>query len=425
GSKGGLLLCWSNNVSVLEIVNNFFSLEVKFVLNGRNDIMWGVFVYASVDDSERQYQWDLLLRHSLRWGELWFIGGDFNDIICNEEKKGGLVRGEGSFRDFRNFLQSLGVIECPLIGHQFTWSNLRRGEEFVEEKLDRICVSPEWWFKFPKTQIQNIPLASSDHNLLLMDLARSEEASKPRFMFDNRWTKKEGYKECISNAWKVAHKGPDLYRFQKKLRSVSTALLGWAVRQKTNSAHMINVCNAKLEVLSRQGGGRNWEEWQECKEKLHEAYREEELYWKQKSRVSWLKEGDKNTRFFQACVRQRRQRNNLDYLICRNGVQCKNRSEAVKEVEDFFTTLLKSKNHDSDPNQAQLILHILNCYCAASGQSVNLHKSSIFFSKNTPDSLKMSICNIFPGIAVAKYSKYLGLPLGIGRSNKDTFSFVK
>ncbi|CAA0812292.1 Unknown protein, partial [Striga hermonthica] len=55
--------------------------------------------------------------------------------------------------------------------------------------------------------------------------------------------------------------------------------------------------------------------------------------------------------------------------------------------------------------------------------SINLAKSNIFFSGNTPESVKNSICLILNGIVVAKSSKYLGLPLGIGRNKRDTFSF--
>ncbi|KAG2277884.1 hypothetical protein Bca52824_060439 [Brassica carinata] len=42
---------------------------------------------------------------------------------------------------------------------------------------------------------------------------------------------------------------------------------------------------------------------------LYEAFRDEELYWKQKSRATWLREGDQNTKFFHATTKQRRARN--------------------------------------------------------------------------------------------------------------------
>ncbi|GER34113.1 Glutamate-1-semialdehyde 2,1-aminomutase, partial [Striga asiatica] len=41
-------------VDVLEVVDNNFCFEVKFLLNGFADPMWGVFIYASVDPYLRQ-----------------------------------------------------------------------------------------------------------------------------------------------------------------------------------------------------------------------------------------------------------------------------------------------------------------------------------------------------------------------------------
>lgn len=45
---------------------------------------------------------------------------------------------------------------------------------------------------------------------------------------------------------------------------------------------------------------------QRLKLELIEAYRKEEIYWKQKSKDSWLKEGDQNTSFFHGSVKRRR-----------------------------------------------------------------------------------------------------------------------
>jgi hypothetical protein len=41
------------------------------------------------------------------------------------------------------------------------------------------------------------------------------------------------------------------------------------------------------------------------KEELSKRERQEETLWKQKSRIQWLKEGDKNTRFFHNSLIQR------------------------------------------------------------------------------------------------------------------------
>ncbi|CAA0838481.1 Unknown protein, partial [Striga hermonthica] len=50
---------------------------------------------------------------------------------------------------------------------------------------------------------------------------------------------------------------------------------------------------------------------------------------------------------------------------------------------------------------------------------VNLQKSCIFISRNTPQTLKDRICRVLQGIIPHRSTRYLGLPLGIGRSKKE------
>lgn len=74
--------------------------------------------------------------------------------------------------------------------------------------------------------------------------------------------------------------------------------------------------------------------------------------------------------------------------------------------------------------QALCLRRILQIYGTASGQLINLDKSSIIFSKNTPQDLKRSICAALDGVKEQTNAKYLGLPLVIGRSKQDVFNFI-
>lgn len=68
----------------------------------------------------------------------------------------------------------------------------------------------------------------------------------------------------------------------------------------------------KMKRLKLQGGQRDWEYRHSLKEQLDLAYREEEEYWSQKTRVHWLQEGDKNTQFFHASTTQRRKKDMME-----------------------------------------------------------------------------------------------------------------
>jgi hypothetical protein len=67
----------------------------------------------------------------------------------------------------------------------------------------------------------------------------------------------------------------------------------------------------------------------------------------------------------------------------------------------------------------------LGTYEQASGQRLNLEKTSIFFSSNTPDSDRQQILQASGVQATNCVEKYLGLPAIVGRSRRRAFTSLK
>lgn len=71
------------------------------------------------------------------------------------------------------------------------------------------------------------------------------------------------------------------------------------------------------------------------KTQLAEAYKEEERYWRQRSREQWLREGDKNTTYFHNFVKGRKIRNNI--LMLKNDLGIEHFSEGAKgQIAIYF-----------------------------------------------------------------------------------------
>lgn len=70
-------------------------------------------------------------------------------------------------------------------------------------------------------------------------------------------------------------------------------------------------------------------------------------------------------------------------------------------------------------------MEILKQYGQASRQLINTEKSSIFFSKNVAEKEWKEVLEELKGMNDVKQSKYLGLPLVIGRSKSQVFDFIK
>ena len=79
----------------------------------------------------------------------------------------------------------------------------------------------------------------------------------------------------------------------------------------------------------------------------------------------------------------------------------------------------------ANKKEVKEIKEILQVYASASGQSINLEKSSVYFSSNTPVEQKNWIKDVMGVKEVERFETYLGLPTLVGRAKYHTFSYLK
>ncbi|KAM1554941.1 hypothetical protein EV2_007808 [Malus domestica] len=77
--------------------------------------------------------WDKLKK--CHWGMTLLIG-DFNDILCNDEKEGGNYRPTSSMQDFREFVAQNELMDLDFVGYPFTWRNNQEVKP-IQQRLDR------------------------------------------------------------------------------------------------------------------------------------------------------------------------------------------------------------------------------------------------------------------------------------------------
>lgn len=77
------------------------------------------------------------------------------------------------------------------------------------------------------------------------------------------------------------------------------------------------------------------------------------------------------------------------------------------------------------PQEATTIKDILQSFCDASGQTPNLQKSAILFSKNVDTNLAASIKHIFPVPDLQPYIKHLGHPIIFNHADRNkAYNFI-
>jgi hypothetical protein len=79
----------------------------------------------------------------------------------------------------------------------------------------------------------------------------------------------------------------------------------------------------------------------------------------------------------------------------------------------------------ADTGSAEKVQQLLNLYCMASGQRINREKSSIFFSKGCPETVKESVKLALDVQSETLNEKYLGMPTDVGSSRSSAFKYIK
>lgn len=79
----------------------------------------------------------------------------------------------------------------------------------------------------------------------------------------------------------------------------------------------------------------------------------------------------------------------------------------------------------AEESNCRVFVNLLNQYCEASGQAVNMEKSNLFFSNNTPSDQREAIAASLGVNEVENPGKYLGLPIIWGSSKQRALAFVR
>ncbi|KAE8677976.1 Puromycin-sensitive aminopeptidase [Hibiscus syriacus] len=121
------------------------------------------------------------------------LGGDFNAILTQEEKRGGVVNSV-SMSLFRDFVSRANLIDLPLVEGQFTWCNNRETTTF--ERLDQFLVDQKYFSYFPKMSQILQPRSVSDNNIIVLENKECNWGPKPFRLF-NYMLEEEGFSEMV------------------------------------------------------------------------------------------------------------------------------------------------------------------------------------------------------------------------------------
>ncbi|WVZ82473.1 hypothetical protein U9M48_029730 [Paspalum notatum var. saurae] len=343
GAAGGAVSAWRRDLwDVSSPHVRRFTVTFKLrPLCGQGEDWWLTNVYGPPNRAEKDAF--LLELRDVRAGcpGPWLLVGDFNLIYQAADKNNGRLHRSLMAR-FRAVLDDLLLSELLLSGRLFTWSNGRDSPTL--ERLDRAFASVEWLEQFPSHQLRCLSSDSSDHAPLLLVLD-TEPWGRPRFRFDNYWTKIVGFSDVVAAAWGPPNPDVDACRaLDQKLRHLAKALRSWHATQVGDVPLQLAVARvviAEFDIAqeSRQLSLGELQLYRELKAYVPGLASLERTMARQRARTRYLRENDACTKFFhlQACHRRRK---NYLFAINHAGQTFSDEQAKAGIVHSYYSDLL-------------------------------------------------------------------------------------
>ncbi|WZY83148.1 hypothetical protein YC2023_029532 [Brassica napus] len=331
GLSGGLALSWKDSVD-LEIL--FFSpnvIDTKISFNGKT--VFVSYIYGAPQRENRARFWELLSDIVLQRQAPWLITGDFNDLLDNSEKVGGPLRWEGSFLSFRNFVSQYDLWDLQFSGNSLSWRGTRY-THFIQSRLDRAMANVEWMEMFPAARSENLSFEGSDHRPIVTHFDQNLKKKKGSFRYDRSLSSKPEARTLIQDTWQEDSADTVLNKICKVRRN----LINWAKGEADRKKEALRHNQAQLEEALTSASP-NQERIEELQGLLEAAYAEEEAFWRQRSRIQWLSEGDKNSAYFHAVTRGRRISNKFSVIENDEGTAFYEEEQIVNTFRIFYDTL--------------------------------------------------------------------------------------
>ena len=256
--------------------------------------------YGAPKAKNRHHSWRFLRTlYTVQHGA-WLCMGDFNEVLHGSEQFSRSARPEWQMRAFREAVGDCGFQDLRWSRVAYTWDNRQAGDANVKARLDRGFANAEFMYRFEHTWVRHISFAESDHCLVLVeprDQLNSQSRRQPKsFRYENVWQTHTDYDRVVSEAWQNGPNGPGLAGLVDSLNNIQSDLGSWGSREFGSLAKTVKTLRQKLDRIRRQSVGRGpSDEEKRTMLKLREALQQEEIWMRQRSRVQWLREWDRNT----------------------------------------------------------------------------------------------------------------------------------
>ncbi|GKC11412.1 RNA-directed DNA polymerase, eukaryota, reverse transcriptase zinc-binding domain protein [Tanacetum coccineum] len=186
----------------------------------------------------------------------------------------------------RECIEEIEVEDLNCSGLHYTWIQSRLNpDNGILKKIDRVLGNNCFMGNFPSAHAMFLPHLSSDHCPAVLFIPKMVIKRKKAFKFANLTVEKPEFMDIVKEGWDMEVKG--CYVF--KLVDVSP--------------HDVVLKKEEARIM----------------EKYSTALQDEESFLCQQAKIEWLKDGDKNSKFFHAILKSRNHKSRVVAISNENG----------------------------------------------------------------------------------------------------------
>ncbi|XP_073363586.1 uncharacterized protein [Aegilops tauschii subsp. strangulata] len=314
GLSGGLALYWHESLSLDAKAMNSRYIDA-YVTAAEGEPPWRLTcVYGEPRTEDRHLMWSLLRDLHQQADMPWMV--------------------IGQMIDFRDVLEVCGLDDPGFAGLPYTYDNWRSGRANVKVRLDRAVANNAW------AKVEHLVAPSSDHLAILLKCVQEEPPpamGRRCRQYEVMWERDPSLLVVIMDTWTELGSLLHLGEVADGLKSMMKRLQDWSRKKFGNVIKEINKSRSRLEEHMSMNADRK--EIREANDRLNELLYHEEMLWMQRSFIDWLREGDRNTKFFHRKAVWRARKNRIKVLMDDDGVAHKDHDSMAAMATSYFTSL--------------------------------------------------------------------------------------
>ncbi|GJR88455.1 putative RNA-directed DNA polymerase [Tanacetum coccineum] len=341
----GIVVGWDSNAVRVMLHSQTSQIMNVFVeaING-NQKKFCSFVYGHYKEYVRKSLWkDLSLHFLVVKNDHWVLLGDFNVILEPSERSFGYIGITFGMEEFRSCVSKIEVCNLVMFGLQFTWNKSPLSPNGLLKKLDRIMCNMGFLDKFPNANVIFLPFVCSYHAPSILSIPNVVGPKPKPFKFAIFLSLKAEFLPLVKSVWNVKVPGHVMFSLASKIKMLKKPLRKLKFAQG-DLAEKVNVLKDRLckvqEVMVREPFNAEIRAEEVVALKAYiSVVKDEELFLKQRSNITWLSEGDFNTKFFHNSMKERRNKGRVEYVEDMDGNSFSGPDVKEQFVKHFMNVL--------------------------------------------------------------------------------------